>query len=163
VLQPLVPGALQTLRIPVIVSDTEIQYIKGGQWAEQPSRLFRRLVADRLAGAGVPVVEPSVAGGSGGRQLSGQLAAFGVDLRGGAPVASVRYDATLVAADGLRQRQFAEEEPLGAVAPAPAAAALNRAANRLAGRLAEWVAQAGPAAPAPAAARLAPPAPDPAH
>jgi cholesterol transport system auxiliary component len=154
VLLPVVPGALQTLRIPVVVADTEIQYVKGGQWSEQPSRLFRRLVADKLADHGLTVIDPSVAGGSGSRQLSGQLAAFGVDMRGARPVVRVRYDATLATPGGIVQRRFEEEEPLAAVEPSPAAAALNRAANRVGDGLAIWVRDAA-AAPAPAAGKPA--------
>ncbi len=47
---PSVPGAIQTLRLPVTVSDTEVQYLKAANWVEQPAKLFQRLLADTAAG-----------------------------------------------------------------------------------------------------------------
>lgn len=135
---PAVPGALQTLRIPVHVSDTEIRYVPVAQWSEQPSRLFQRLLADRLQGDGVAVVDLRSSGQLPGRRLTGQLLSFGVDVRG-SQRASIRYDATLADRNGVRQRRFEAEEPLASVDGAAAAAALNRAANRLAGEVSEWL------------------------
>ncbi len=140
---PAVPGALQTLRIPVHVSDTEIRYVPVAQWSEQPSRLFRQLLADRLAADGVAVVDLRSSGRMPGRRLTGQLLAFGVDVRGGQRV-RVRYDATLADGQGIRQRRFEAEEPLATVDGGSVAAALNRAANRLAGDVSGW-ARATPA------------------
>ena len=135
---PSVPGALQTLRIPVTVSDTSIQYLTGAQWAEQPNRLFQRLLADRLSASGIGVVDQRSSGQTGGRRLTGQLLAFGVDVRGARQV-HVRYDAQLAGADGVRQRRFEREVPLGNVEGADAAVALNAAANAIAAEVAQWV------------------------
>lgn len=136
---PVVPGALQTVRIPVTVSDTAIQYVRGGQWSEQPARLFQRLLADNIAARGIAVIDPRSSGQFGGRQLTGQLQAFGVDTRGATPTAHVRYDATLRAADGIRQRRFEQQVPIASVDGAIAAEALNRAANRIAADIATWL------------------------
>jgi cholesterol transport system auxiliary component len=136
---PILPGTLQTLRIPVSVSDTQVQYVRGATWAELPSRQFQRLLADTLAARGLSVVDPRASGRSADRQLSGQLLAFGVDTRGPLSV-RVRYDATLAEPGGLRQRRFEQEEPLGAVQPGPVAEALNRAANAVAADVAAWIA-----------------------
>ncbi len=135
---PAVPGALQTLRIPVTVSDTSMQYVKAAQWAEQPNRLFQRLLADTLANGGVAVIDQRSSGTTGGRRLSGQLLAFGVDTRA-APMVRVRYDATLTGPDGVRQRRFEREVPLGVVEGDAVAGALNEAANAVAADVAAWV------------------------
>jgi cholesterol transport system auxiliary component len=136
---PSVPGALQTLRIPVTVSDTAIQYVKGAQWSEQPNRLFQRLLADTLVHSGVAVIDQRSSGQTGGRRLTGQLMAFGLDVRDGRQV-RVRYDATLAGPDGIRQRRFEREAPVGSADGADVALALNGAANRVAADVAAWVA-----------------------
>jgi len=140
---PTVPGALQTLRIPVSVSDTAVQYVKAGQWAEQPNRLFQRLLSDTLVHGGIAVVDPRASGFRAKRVLSGQLAAFGVDSRAAAPLVRVRFDATLATPAGLRQRRFEREAPLAAVESAQVAAALNAAANQVAADVAAWVGKSG--------------------
>lgn len=136
---PSVPGALQTLRIPVTVSDTAIQYVKGAQWSEQPNRLFQRLLADTLVHSGVAVIDQRSSGQTGGRRLTGQLMAFGLDVRDGRQV-RVRYDATLAGPDGIRQRRFEREAMVGSADGADVALALNGAANRVAADVAAWVA-----------------------
>lgn len=135
---PSMPGALQTLRIPVTVSDTAIQYVKNAQWSEQPNRLFQRLLADTLVHSGVAVVDQRSSGQTGGRRLTGQLMAFGLDVRDGRHV-RVRYDATLAGPDGVRQRRFEREAPVGSADGADVALALNAAANRVAADVAAWV------------------------
>lgn len=135
---PTLPGPLQTLRIPVTVSDTQVQYVRDATWAELPSRQFQRLLADTLTGRGLAVVDPRASGRVAGRVLTGQLLAFGVDTRQ-QTVVRVRYDATLSGPDGMRQRRFEREEPLAVVQPVPVADALNRAANAVAADVAHWV------------------------
>lgn len=136
---PSMPGALQTLRIPVTVSDTAIQYVKAAQWSEQPNRLFQRLLADTLVHSGIPVVDQRSSGQTGGRRLTGQLMAFGLDVRDGRQV-KVRFDATLAGPDGVRQRRFEREAPVASADGADVALALNGAANRVAADVAAWVA-----------------------
>jgi cholesterol transport system auxiliary component len=143
---PAVPGALQTIRIPVTVSDTAIQYVKGAQWSEQPNRLFQRLLADTLVHNGIAVIDQRSSGQTGGRRLTGQLIAFGVDVRA-APQVRVRYDATLAGPDGVRQRRFERDAPLATTEGGEVAVALNGAANQVAADVAAWVAErASPAA-----------------
>ncbi len=144
---PAVPGALQTLRIPVTVSDTAIQYVKAAQWSEQPARLFQRLLADVVQAQGTPVLDQRSSGQLGARRLTGQLLAFGVDVRG-EPLVRIRYDATLSAPDGIRQRRFEREAPIARVEGPQAAAALNAAANALAADVARWLDEPEPARPA---------------
>ena len=130
------------MRIPVTVSDTSIQYVRDAQWAEQPNRLFQRLLADMLVHSGVAVIDQRSSGQSAQQRLTGQLTAFGVDARG-SPQVRVRFDATLSGPDGIRQRRFEREAPVGDVAGAPVAEALNGAANRVAADVAAWVRSAG--------------------
>ena len=139
---PSVPGALQTLRIPVVVSDTAIQYLQAAQWSEQPNRLFQRLLADTLTHSGIAVLDQRSSGTLGGRRLTGQLLAFGVDTRD-AQVVRVRYDATLTGSGGVRQRRFEREVPLAMVDGNAVAAALNSAANAVAVDVSQWIGPAG--------------------
>lgn len=133
------PASLQTTRIPVQVSETEVQYLKAAQWAEPPARLFVRLLADTLAGAGIAVVDRQVTGRAAPRLLGGELALFDVDVRGGSPRVRVRYDATLVGPEGVRQRRFEREAPVAAVEPGEVSRALNAAANAVAADVARWM------------------------
>lgn len=140
------PARLQSVRIPVQVSPTEVQYLRAAQWSEPPARLFVRLVADRLAGAGVAVIDRRVTGKAAPRVLGGELAAFHVEAFGG-PLVRVRFDATLAGPDGVRQRQFAREARVGAVEPGEVSRALNAAANAVAADVAAWVAGTASAPP----------------
>lgn len=138
---PDVPAELQTLRLPVQVSAATLQYLAGASWSEQPNRQFQRLLADTLAGAGVPVLDTRQGTVAPARMLTGHLREFGLDVRG-APVVRVRYDAQLAGPRGggtVALRSFVAEEPVASQQPAVVAAALNRAANRLAGEVAGWV------------------------
>lgn len=141
---PSVPGALQTLRLPVLTRDTEISYLKEANWVEQPSKLFQRLLADVLASrAGVTVVDIRQSDVSPARKLSGQLVDFGLDVRNpAAPVARVRFDATLTGRDGKlhAQRRFESTQPVAVQTGPAVGAALNSAANALAADVAAWVA-----------------------
>ncbi|MBA4094864.1 MAG: hypothetical protein C0489_12370 [Candidatus Accumulibacter sp.] len=98
--QPSVPGALQTLRLPVTTSDTEVQYLKTANWVEQPSKLFQRLLVDTVgATGGVLVLSERQSDVAAARKLTGQLVEFGLDVRG-SPQVRVRYDALLSGSDG---------------------------------------------------------------
>lgn len=143
VAQPVVPGALQTLRVPVITRDTELAYLAGATWIEQPSRLFQRLLADVVGASGVTVLTPRVNGPIPALQLGGQLLEFGLDVREPAnPQVRVRFDAILVGRDGqlVGARRFEVAQPTPSQTPADVAAALNSAANEVANQVASWVA-----------------------
>lgn len=141
---PNVPATLQTLRLPVTGPATEVRYLAGATWAEQPNRQFQRLLADTLTSAGVPTVDQRQPAVTAARQLSGTLRVFGLDVGNPArPVVRVRYDAQLAtprAAGGkVDLRSFTAEEAAPDQTPAGVAAALNRAANRVAADVASWV------------------------
>jgi cholesterol transport system auxiliary component len=138
---PDVPAELQAQRLPVQVSEAAVQYLAKASWAEQPGRQFQRLLADTLAGAGVAVLDTRSGTVAPARALTGHLREFGLDVRGQA-VVRVRYDAQLAGPRGagtVALRSFVSEEKVTSQQPAVVAAALNRAANRLAGEVAGWV------------------------
>jgi len=140
---PLVPLTLQTLRLPVTTSPTEVRYLTGATWAEQPNRQFQRLLADTLAAKGVAVVDPRASRTPAARTLSGTLSVFGLDVSDPLnPVVRVRYDAQLGSsrtAPTVMLRRFDDAEPVAAQTPVEVASALNRAANRVAVNVAGWV------------------------
>ena len=139
--QPSVPGALQTLRLPVTTTDTEVQYLQKANWVEQPSKLFQRLLVDTIgARGGVLVLSERQSDVAAARKLTGQLLEFGLDVRG-SPQVRVRYDALLSGAKGepVAARRFEAAIPVAAEDGATVGAALNAAANQVAGEVAAWV------------------------
>ena len=139
---PGVPGALQTLRLPVATSDTEVQYLKDGSWIEQPARLFQRLLIDTVAAkTGMIAFDGRNTDLAPARKLGGKLLDFGLDVRS-SPMVRVRYDAVLTSANGklLAARSFTASQPVGSQSPTQVAAALNLAGNGIAAEVADWVA-----------------------
>ena len=91
---PFVPGALRTLRVPVVTTATELQYFPNAQWVEQPPALFRALLADVLTARGVVVLDRRATAAGAGRVLGGELVEFGLDARvAGAAVVRVHVTA----------------------------------------------------------------------
>ena len=147
VVVPAAAGALQTLRLPVAVGDVELQYLVGATWSEQPNRLFRRVLADTIVARGLIVIDPRGPSPRADMTLSGTLAEFGLDVRVAAdPHVNVRYDAVLNSTNGtlIAARRFEASAPVAGKSPAVVGAALNDAANRVAGEVADWVAQVKP-------------------
>jgi len=138
---PDVPAELQTLRLPVQLDGASVQYLAGASWSEQPNRQFQRLLGDRLAAAGVPVLDSRGGNVAAARMLTGHLREFGLDVRGTAKV-RVRYDAQLAgprSTGTVALKSFTAEEQVPSQQPAAVAAALSRASNRLAAEVAAWV------------------------
>ena len=144
VLVPAVPGILQTLRLPVITTDTAVAYLTGAQWAEQPNREFQRVLADTIAARGIPVLDPRQSTAASGRTLSGTLLDFGLDVRNpAAVVVRVRFDAALTGSSGkgapFAIRRFDASAPVATQNPTDVAIALNLAANEVARDVAAWI------------------------
>ena len=141
---PGVPATLQTLRVPVVTGTSEVVYLVGATWAEQPNRQFQRLLADTLTAGGIPVIDVRQSNLAPARRLTGSLREFGLDVRDPAqPVVRVRYDAQLTdprAPQALLLRRFDASEAAADQRPAAVAAALDRAANRIAADVAGWAA-----------------------
>lgn len=136
VLEPTSVAALSVLRIPVQIDAANIAYIKGAQWVERPSRAFQHLLADTLRARGKGLVVETDRATTGTR-IGGQLLAMGFD----APTRSavVRFDAMKWLPGGqIETRRF--ESTVRGVDPVPEdiGPALNQAANKVAGEIADW-------------------------
>lgn len=137
-----VPGVTQRLnvnRIPVTTSDSSLAYLADAVWVEKPAQLFGNMLSETIRARGNRLV---VSGGeleyAAQTQLSGQLVEMGYDATRGGVV--VVYDAVLELPDStVRTRRF-EHRIAGIPAEASAVgAALNEAANTVAGEVADWV------------------------
>ena len=136
---PTVPATLQTLRLPVRIADTEVKYLATGAWVEQPSKLFQRLLIDRLNAAGGQAFDVR-AGLATRRALGGQLGEFGLDVRDPArPQVRARFDAVLTGGGAPATRRFEASVPVAAQTPEEIGRALNAAANSIAGELSAWI------------------------
>lgn len=144
-----VPQELAVARVPVQSNATNIAYLKDAHWVEPPSRLFARLLSDTVsARTGRVALSLRQSLSDPGARLGGELRTFGIDATTNEAV--VTFDATLVRdrpaeASGARapltfeKRRFEARVPLAAIDAASAGTALNRAANQVAGQVADWV------------------------
>lgn len=137
---PSSPATLATARIPVQESDTSVAYIKNAQWSEPPAPLFAQLLGDTITAKTPMVVLSSVESiGAPSATLSGSLRRFGIDAA--TRQAVVIYDAALTQPRGssIAKRRFEARVPIAAIDATNAGAALNTAANQVAGEVAAWV------------------------
>ena len=139
VLDPQVDRRLDVLRIAVQVDASQIAYLKDASWVERPARLMRHLLAETIRAKGLHLVLEASDDVTGSKQtLAGRLIDMGYDARSQSVV--VRYDAMRSNAKGLIEARRFEAVVPGVSANGPAvAAALNRAANDVAGQVADWV------------------------
>ena len=140
VMEPETDQHLSVLRVPVQVDDANIAYLQNALWVEKPARLFRSLLAETLrAKTGHLVLEDSQSTvPAAGTLLSGRLIAMGYDARTGSVV--VRFDAIRTGSGGMVQtKRFESVVPGVAPDPASVGPALNKAANDVAGQVAEWM------------------------
>jgi cholesterol transport system auxiliary component len=139
VLDPEVDRRLDVQRVPVQIDDARIAYLKDATWVERPARQFRRLLAETIRARGRRiVVEQGDASEGGKSMLGGRLLDMGYDARSQTVV--VRFDA--IRQDGagnVVSRRF--EATVPGVGPKAEAVvpALNKAANEVAGQVADWV------------------------
>ena len=120
-------------------SDATLAYLEEAYWVDKPTALFQRLLAETIrAGGNRLVVDGGDAEYAARTQLSGQLVDMGYDAVTGSAV--VTFDAMLSQSDGtIRTQRFSASES-GVVAEAEfVGPALNRAANRVAAEIADWV------------------------
>lgn len=136
---PVVSKEIRTLRVPVQVTPTDVQYVTDAQWVDTPDRLFQDLLAETVRRRTNRVVlDPRQAGLDPGLIVSGELLRFGYDAASGQ--ALVRFDAALSTAGGTR----VETKRFEATAPSDGTAqtigpALNRASNEIAIKVADWI------------------------
>lgn len=136
---PTVPQALRTMRVPVYVSDTAIQYLENAQWVENPGPLFGRLVGEIIAArTGRVVLDPNQFTHDPGVQLTGQLVRLGLDPN--SMEAVIVYDAAMTRGrTSVTTNRFEARVPVAADTAAAVAPALNQAANQVAEQVAAWV------------------------
>lgn len=139
IIEPEAPQRLAVTRVPVQINDTEIAYLKDASWVERPTRLFRRLLAETIRARGERLVidgeDPGIVASS---ELRGTLRDFGYDARSSSVI--VRFDAVRAAADGgIETRRFESVESGVLAQASDVGAALNRAANDVAGQVADWI------------------------
>ena len=140
ILVPVAPTALSTGRVPVQTGATSFAYVKDALWSEPPARLFARLLSDTIASrTGRVVLGSAQALGDPGAKLSGELRSFGMDEASSSAV--VVYEASLRrGVDRVyEKRRFEAREPVSRIDATSVGPALNRAANKVAADVADWV------------------------
>lgn len=136
---PTVPKELRTVRVPVQLSPTDIQYVTGLQWVDTPDKLFQSLIEETIRRTtGRVVLDSHQAALDPGLVITGQLQRFGYDASSGLVV--VVFDASLSTEGGNRveARRFVASEASNGTG-ASVGASLNRAANAVALDVAKWV------------------------
>ncbi len=144
VLEPEADAAVTVLRVPVQIDDAQIAYVKGTMWVERPSRQFQHLLAETLRTRGQRlVVEGGIkraddAGTGSGLRLGGRLLMLGFDAR--TRNAVVRFDGLKLTGGGkIETKRFEARVPGVKPDGASLGPALNEAANKVAGEVADWV------------------------
>ncbi len=137
-----VPDVAQRLnvnRIPVTTSDSSLAYLADAYWVEKPAQLFRNVLAETIrAGGNRIVVSGSELELRADTQLSGELTAMDYDATTGSVVVS--FDAVLEMPGGQIMTRRFEQRVNGIPADADiVGAALNEAANGVAGEVADWI------------------------
>lgn len=136
---PIVSKELRTVRVPVQVTPTDVQYVTDAQWVDTPDRLFQDLLSETIRRTTTRVVlDPNQTGLDPGLVVSGELRRFGYDAASGQVV--VQFDGALSTVGGTRveTRRFEASVPSDG-SSASVGPALNRAANEVAGKVAAWV------------------------
>ena len=149
VLIPQVPRKLDTNRVPVQVDASNIAYIKDAIWSDKPASLMQRLLMETIsAQTGRLVLHEVNAGGKAQHFLAGELVEFGVDSMRNEAV--VVFDAVrLQNGLAIEKRRFEARSVVVGITPATAGAALNEAANVIAGEVATWIGKPASLEPAP--------------
>lgn len=133
------PAKLAVSRVPVQIDDANIAYLKDAVWVEQPSRLFRRLLGETIrTRSGRMVVDSNEVAAPPNDAVRGTLREFGYDARSQSVI--VRFDAVRTGAgENVQTRRFESIVPGITAEAGPVGDALNRAANDVAGQVAEWI------------------------
>jgi cholesterol transport system auxiliary component len=135
---PIVSNELRTVRVPVQVSPTDVQYVTNLQWVDSPDKLFQNLLQETVRRTTNRVVlDPNQTGLDPGLVLHGELQRFGYDARTGQVV--VVYTGALSTGDNqVQSRRFTATAPADGTGPS-VGPALNRAANEVALEVAKWI------------------------
>jgi cholesterol transport system auxiliary component len=130
---------LRTVRVPVQVNPTDIQYVANLQLVDTPDRLFADLLSETVRRTTNRVVlDPRQSNLDPGVAVTGELQRFGYDTASGQVV--VQFDGSMIAAgsNGVQTRRFTATAPADGTA-ATVGPALNRAANQVAQQVAQWI------------------------
>jgi cholesterol transport system auxiliary component len=136
---PVVSKQLRTIRVPVQVSATDIQYVTDLQWVDTPDKLFQDLLMETVRRTTNRVVlDPNQTGLDPGQIVHGELQRFGYDAQSGQ--VEVVYNASLSSAGGsqVETRRFVATAPADGTG-ASVGPALNQAANQVALDVAKWI------------------------
>ena len=96
---PIIPKELRTVRVPVQLSPTDIQYVTNLQWVDTPDKLFQSLLAETVRRTTNRVVRDAHQTAlDPGLVVSGALERFGYDAASGQAV--VVYDGDVVVGGG---------------------------------------------------------------
>jgi cholesterol transport system auxiliary component len=136
---PAISKELRTVRVPVQLNATDIQYVANLQWVDTPDRLFQDLIAETVRRTTSRVVLDSRQTAlDPGLVVSGALQRFGYDAASGQVV--VVYDASLSTEGGthVEARRFTASAAADGTA-ASVGPALNHAANQVALEVAKWI------------------------
>ncbi len=140
VIKPATVQEINTNRVPVRSGGVAVAYVADAQWVDTPSTLFRDLLSETIAArTGRVVLSDAQRTLDPGARLTGQLLAFSVDADRNEVV--VTYDAALLRSQGTRveTRRSEARVPVTAIERAAVAAAMNQAANQVAGDIATWI------------------------
>ncbi len=136
---PIIGNELRSVRVPVQLTPTDVQYVTDLQWVDTPDRLFQDLLEETVRRSTNRVVlDPNQAGIDPGMVLQGELERFGYDASTGQAV--VAFNGTLSSPDGaqVQTRRFVASAPADGTGPS-VGPALNRAANQVAQQIAQWI------------------------
>lgn len=136
---PAQPSQLRNNRIAV-QSGASFAYLPKAAWVDTPAIMFRSVLAETIeAKTGRFVPDQRNAAITPDTRLGGTLNAF--QLLAGQGRVLVIFDATVArsGSDQIKARRFEATAPTGGEDPASVSAALNRAANAVAGDVADWV------------------------
>ncbi|HEY6870633.1 MAG TPA: ABC-type transport auxiliary lipoprotein family protein [Novosphingobium sp.] len=140
VFDPDVDRTLAVQRVAVTVDESHVAYLRNALWVERPAHLFGALLTETLRAKGTRLVLAGDERGSavGHSRLTGHLQAMGYDAPSHAVV--VRYDAVHSETGGaVTMRRFESRVPVRKDDAATIGPALNRAANAVAGQVADWL------------------------
>jgi len=135
---PVIANELRTVRVPVQLSATDVQYVTNLQWVDTPDKLFQNLVEETVRRTTNRVVlNPNQTGIDPGVVVRGQLSRFDYNAQTGQ--VDVAYDATMSATGAeVQTRRFVATVPADGTGPS-VGSALNRAANQVATEVAQWI------------------------
>lgn len=133
------PAKLDVTRVPVQVTDSEIAYVKDAVWNEKPARLLRRLIGETIrARSDRLIIDGDDPGALAETRISGTLREFGYDART-SEVVLVLDAAKAGTGSSVVTKRFEARVPGVEAKTVPVGAALNEAANKVAGEVAAWV------------------------